>query len=535
MSFSNKNIISILSRKGYLIEKSSLTIQQLDKIKKDLIVQPFVKNNYGRRPEKFTTYLENEKRICVPKFYGLKVIGKPTKIIEPKYTKIKVKFNGKLKERQIEPFKKTIKGIKENGGGVLSIPCGWGKTVLALKLICDLKVKTLVIVHKTFLVNQWKERIEQFIPKAKIGMIQQDTIDTEGKDIVIGMLQSISMKEYDKSVFGDFGFVVSDEVHRISSKIFSRALPKTSAKYTLGLSATPNRDDGLSKIFHWYLGDMLYQKTQAGNKSVVVKCYNFKSGHSKFKEIINKYTKKASNSVMVTNLGEIEERNDFILNIIVLVLTQQKYIDDENAPKRQILILSDRIKHLEILKTKLDNMKICTTGYYIGKMKEEQLKESSVKDVILGTYPMASEGLDIPSLNTLILATPRSKITQSVGRILRKERSDISPLVIDIIDMLSIFKGQGYRRRSFYKKKKYRTEFYDVLDGDITGVGPGRKSKNNNALPDLAGTMIINNEPENKQLIDIDSDSDVANDGFISSSESDSESDSDKKSKKKHK
>lgn len=513
MSSNNKNIISTLSRKGYLIQKNSLTENQLNKIKKDLIVQPFLRTNFGKKAEKFTAYLENETRICLPKFYGLKEFGSPKENKEPKYHKINIKFEGNLIERQIEPYQVTLEGIKKKGGGILSIPCGWGKTVLTLKLICDLNVKTLVIVHKTFLVNQWKERIQQFIPNAKIGMIQQDIIDIEDKDIVIGMLQSISMKHYDKSVFKQFGFVVVDEVHRISSKIFSRSLPKTSTKYTLGLSATPYRDDGLSKIFHWYLGDMLYQKTQAGNKSVVVKCYNFESEDSKFKEVINKYTKKASNSVMITNMTEINSRNKLILDIINTLITNKQ----DNEPKRQILILSDRIKHLEYLKEEVDKMKICTTGYYIGKMKEDQLKESSTKDIILGTYPMASEGLDIPSLNTLILSTSRSKITQSVGRILRKERSDINPLVIDIIDMLSVFKGQGYKRRSFYKQKKYKTEFYNILDNDIIGVGPGKKSKNNK-LPNLSETLKIDiNLNEDNKLIDIDSDDQMDNDGFVSS------------------
>ena len=508
---SSNTISNIISRKGYLIEKSSLTNKQLAKIKKDLTVQPILKNNFGKKPEKFSVFLENDKKICIPKFYGLEEFGQPDKIIEPKYKKINVKFNGELKGRQIEPYNKTIEGLLNKGGGVLSIPCGWGKTVLGLKLICDLGVKTLVIVHKTFLVNQWKERIQQFIPNAKIGIIQQNEIDIEDKDIVIGMVQSISMKEYNKDVFGDFGFVICDEVHRISSKIFSRALPKTSTKYTLGLSATPYRDDGLSKIFHWYLGDMLFKGVQGYNKSVIVKCFNFTSKHPKFKDVINKFTKKASNSTMITNLTEIPKRNDFILDILKLILSEQ-----DNEIKRQILVLSDRIKHLELLKKNLDETKICTTGFYIGKMKEHELKESSDKDVIFGTYPMASEGLDIPSLNVVILSTPKSKITQSVGRILRKESSEINPLVIDIIDSLSVFKGQGYKRRSFYKSKKYKTEFYDVSDGTIINVGPG-KNKKNDDIPNLKTIMTIDT-----QLIDQESDSDKndsedINDGFVSS------------------
>jgi superfamily II DNA or RNA helicase len=218
----------MISRKGYIIEKSSLGTEQLAKIKDDLTVEPIINNNYGQQIEKFYVYSENEKRICVPKFYGLKELGQPEQYLEPKFDKIKIKFKGVLKDQQLEPFNITLNGLKEKFGGILSIPCGGGKTVITLALISALQVKTLVIVHKTFLANQWKERIAQFIPKARIGIIQQNKVDIENKDIVIAMLQSISMKTYDKSVFSRFGFVIVDEVHRISSKVFSRALPKTS-------------------------------------------------------------------------------------------------------------------------------------------------------------------------------------------------------------------------------------------------------------------------------------------------------------------
>jgi superfamily II DNA or RNA helicase len=508
--------MSLISRKGYLIEKKSISNELLNNIKNDLTVSPFIINNYGKKPDKFTVYLENDTKICIPKFYGIKKLGMPDKILEPKFEPINVKFNGKLMDRQKEPYKQTLKGLKEKNGGILSIPCGWGKTVLALKLICKLKVKTLVIVHKTFLVNQWKERIKQFIPNAKIGMIQQDLVDIENKDIVIGMLQSISMKNYHKSIFSDIGFVICDEVHRISSKIFSRALPKTSTKYTLGLSATPKRDDGLSKIFYWYLGDMLFQAQQGSNKNVFVKCYNYVAEHEKFKEVRHKYTKKPLNSVMLTNITEIKSRNNFILNILKIILTNK--LNKNDLVNRKILILSDRIKHLELLKDNLDKMNICTTGYYIGKMKEKQLNESAEKDVIFGTYPMASEGLDIPSLNTLILSTPRSKITQSVGRILRKQRTDIHPLVIDVIDLFSTFKNQGYKRRSFYKNKKYNTEFYSVLNEEIIAKGKNKKL----VCPTLHESLLINDDAINELLEEESSDDINVEDGnFISSDEED--------------
>jgi superfamily II DNA or RNA helicase len=120
-------------------------------------------------------------------------------------------------------------------------------------------VKTLVIVHKEFLLNQWIERIHQFLPTARVGKIQGSTVDVDNKDIVIGMLQSLSMKDYPADTFTSFGLMVIDEVHHISSEVFSCALFKVVTKYTMGLSATMNRKDGTTKVFKMFLGDVVYK------------------------------------------------------------------------------------------------------------------------------------------------------------------------------------------------------------------------------------------------------------------------------------
>ena len=101
----------------------------------------------------------------------------------------------------IPPCKETSCYFDTNKGGIITLKCGGGKTVISLYCITKLKRKTLIIVHKTFLMNQWRDRILEFIPDASIGYIQGSNIDVEGKDIVIGMLQSISQKDYELSIF----------------------------------------------------------------------------------------------------------------------------------------------------------------------------------------------------------------------------------------------------------------------------------------------------------------------------------------------
>ena len=114
---------------------------------------------------------------------------------------------------------------------------------MALKIISLISKKTLIIVHKEFLMNQWIERINEFLPGARIGKIQGTSFDIDNKDIVIGMIQTLYDKEYPSNAFSSFGITIVDEVHRIGSEQFSRTLFKTITPYMLGISATVERKD----------------------------------------------------------------------------------------------------------------------------------------------------------------------------------------------------------------------------------------------------------------------------------------------------
>lgn len=145
---------------------------------------------------------------------------------------------------------------------------------------------------------------------------------------------------------------------------------------------------------------------------------------------------------MITNIVTFSERNNLIIEKI------RELVDED----RKILLLSDRRDHLSLLENMIGTY--CSVGYYIGGMKESELIEAEKAQLILGTYAMASTGLDIPDLDSLILASPKSDIEQSVGRILRKKHA-ITKRIIDICDTFSVFFGQNYKRLRFYKKQEY--------------------------------------------------------------------------------
>lgn len=447
---------TILCKEGYLIPNNHKMIEE---IKKELTVTPIVPFQFSfikTKPPKIKVYQEYDEYISVPKYYGINKLGKPNKNKETIGEKIDIKFNGDLRDKQKEIIDIVIPHIKENDGGVLCLPCAAGKTVLSLYLASYFKVKTLVIVHKTFLLNQWKERAQQFT-NAKVGIIQQNKVEIEGNDIVIGMLQSIAKEKYTEEVFKEFGLVIFDEAHHAPSEYFSRALPIIASKLTIGLSATPKRNDGLEKILYWYFGEIMYKMKSNTNNTVLVNIIKYNLDHEKFKEYHLK-SGEVNRAKTINKITTIGRRNKYIID------TLQEVLEDEG---RKVLILSDRIEHLKSLKTRLDSREITTTSFYIGGMKQKFLDESAKSQVIFASYGMAAEGLDIPDLNTLFMVTSRKEVEQAVGRIIRKIDPNIRPNIYDFTDQLPSFVNQGYSRRRLYKKMGFEIKIIDVNNNEI--------------------------------------------------------------------
>jgi len=326
-------------------------------------------------------------------------------------------------------------------------------TVCALYLATHFKKKTLIICHTNFLIDQWIERINQYIPKASVGKIKQSKCEVKGRDIVIASLQSLAMREYDSSIFEEFGYVVSDECHHISAEVFSRCLPKITCKRMLGLSATLKRKDGLSKVFEWYIGKPVYEikRKDSEVKVLVKRYYDPHTSYSKEVKIWNS-PNKLNVAKMINNICGFSPRNYMIIQTLKEILV--------NEPNRKVLILSERRNHLQELENLLSMEKYTSIGYYVGGMNKQQLDKGSEADIILATFQLASEAMDIPKLNTLVLSSPVSSVEQPVGRIQRKKKEDREyiPLVIDILDEFSLFERQGAKRIAFYKKNEYEIE-----------------------------------------------------------------------------
>ena len=435
-----------MGQKGYTIYKENLDIDEQIFLRKDLEAKPYVPKSSLNKPKSFAIYRESHKKFYIPRFYGYENYGVPDEFRLTKGKKINIKFKGELRDFQKPIVDTYLKSAKTKGGGLLEIHTGAGKTVMGLKIIAELGVKTIIIVHKEFLLRQWIERMEQFLPEARVGKIQGSIIDTEDKDVVICMLQSISMKEYPVSLFSEFGLTVVDECHHISAEVFSRSLFKIVTKYTLGLSATMKRKDGLTSVIKMFLGDVVYKKVREGEDNVLVKAITYDIDDEEFNEIEYNFKGQVHYSKMIKKLCEFNRRTEFILKVL-------KNEIETGEKDSQIMILGHNKVLLHYLHDAIKSRNISTVGYYVGGMKEKDLKLSEGKKVIIGTYAMAEEGLDIKTLTTLIMATPKVDVTQAVGRILRRKHKQAT--VIDIIDTHSIFQRHWGKRRAFYRKQKF--------------------------------------------------------------------------------
>lgn len=324
-------------------------------------------------------------------------------------------------------------------------------TIVAIKIATELRKKTLIIVHKEFLLNQWVERIRDFCggEAATIGRIQGDKFEIEGKDFVIGMLQTLYSRSYPEEMFRPFGLLIIDETHRICSEQFSRALFKFSPRYTLGISATISRKDGLDTLLNMFVGDIVYHEDRNGDDPVCVRAMEFVSGDPEFEKVEYDFRGNVQFSTMISKLCEYVPRAEFVLRIVHDLFREN--------PEQQIMILAHNKNVLHYLHDAIRDREMASVGYYLGGMKERDLKETEDKQVVIATYAMAAEALDIKTLSTLIMVTPKKDITQSVGRILRMKHEN--PIVVDVVDTHDVFQNQWKVRRAYYKKCNYRIRY----------------------------------------------------------------------------
>lgn len=446
-----------LNNRGYVLYKSLLSSNDLAQIKEELTVKPIDIPGYGPESEGFRTFLESNNKLYIPKHYGLERFGVPKTMKIPEGEDIKLCFKGSLRQKQLDAVDLVLDACRDPSkmGAILCLNCGEGKTVCAIYMVGVLKKKAMIVVHKDFLLQQWKERIEEFMPGARIGTIKAQVLDVKNKDIVLASLQTLSMKDLDNEVFDGIGTVVFDEVHRTSARVFSQAFRKLNFRNSIGLTATPNRKDGLTKVFMWNIGDIAF-KSEKRKDNLLVRFLEYYKSDPEYGQEIFMYNKKPNVIRMINNICEYLPRIEFVVDTIKKIFQEE--------PGRKIIVMSDRRLHLELIKNLLDKA-LVSCGLYYGGLNERQLKESEGKNVMLCSFSFAAEGMDVKGLDTMILASPKTDVVQASGRILRTPAHErkYTPMIVDIVDNFSVFTNQAKKRYKYYKSCNYDIEDNDKI------------------------------------------------------------------------
>ena len=348
---------------------------------------------------------------------------------------------------------KAVEEALAKRNGILVAPCGSGKTQMGLALARRISKPTLWITHTRDLMAQAEERAKSIfdLPKEAYGEITEGKVNI-GTHLTFSTVQTLARVNLDNL---KFGCVIVDECHHAvqsykSTSMFAKVMNQISCRYKFGLTATPYRGDGLEKGMFALIGDIcsIVDEKEVKEKTVPVyeKWYNVPISTNSI-ECYNgdgtlDYTK------LITGLCNDEERNTYIGRTIV---------DIEGS----CLVLSDRLSQLESLMSFVSNFKNCdmvkATNTKKGKKERkeaiEKLKDGMI-DCLFATYKLAKEGLDIPSLEHVVMASPikdKSTVIQTAGRVARKAEGKTCGYVHDFINDMGILQGMAKKRKNIRK------------------------------------------------------------------------------------
>lgn len=359
---------------------------------------------------------------------------------------ITYKSNIKLFDYQERMCEKAINAKN----GVLVMPAGSGKTQTALEMIARLKLKTLWITHTIDLLNQSYDRAKTNFEEVGLGKIANGRIEI-GSHITFATVQTL--KSIDLQSYADeWDCVIVDECHRIcgtpaKAGMFYKVINKLVARYKYGLTATPYRNaKGTEKAMFGLIGQVIDEldKLVIGDRIIPATIVKVSTEFGEIPEECEETDGTIKYASLTTALAQDIKRNDLILNLL------------KKCKDNYTLVLADRVEQMYYLQKKLGYGNVID-----GKTKKDkrekaiqEVRDGNVK-VLFATYGLAKEGLDIPRLDRLILASPhrdKATIIQAVGRVERKFENKKNPICYDLVDKLQYFEGMYKSRKSYYRK-----------------------------------------------------------------------------------
>lgn len=419
--------------RGYVrIDRRTVASAMRERIKQDLTVVPFSTSSFQPDLNPIALWREEGDWLGIPRGHYL-TLGKRYGL-EGQFQfsagahDVKPNPPISLRPGQEEVISGCIDMMRRDkfGGAIAEAKVGSGKSVMGMEIARRIGLKTLIVVHSTVLMEQWLGEIPKFLPNWNVGRIRGEIFEVSGRDVCVGIIHSLSMKDYFPQFFEEFGLVIFDECHICSAPEFSKAFQKFPAQYFLGLSGTLKRADRTENVFKYGIGQVFSGIDIVKNMDPHV------------------YFIDTSFSWSAKYDMPLDQEKMHLVRALIASPVRNKIIID-NAIKaaksgRNVLILSERVPHVEELTVKLREALIGTgikVGMLIGSSKKKDREEAMLADIIVATVQLVGVGFNIPRLDTLIFATPAQAIQQPVGRILRLAEGKKQPLVLDLVDSMS--------------------------------------------------------------------------------------------------
>lgn len=363
-----------------------------------------------------------------------------------------VNYNANI---SLYPYQENaVESLINANGGILKSKAGSGKTRMGIATICRMGLKTLWLTHTNELLNQSYNSASEFIDKKLLGKITNGKMQI-ADGITFATVQTLSKADLNTLRY-EWDMVVVDECHRCSGTVnkatmFSKVLNNLAARYKYGLSATLHRADGLIKCTYALLGGVAHTVPDSVVNTMRVKIQRKDTGVQISRKCLDTdgtlcYAK------LINYLAEHGRRNDLIKDDIMNLYEKGKH---------SIILLSDRVEHLNEIKKRLPASYQEEVVILHGKIKkadrERGLEEmrTKKKHILFATYSLAKEGLDVPCLDRLLLATPIKDyaiVVQSVGRIARVCEGKSAPVVYDYVDDIGFLENMWKKRCTSYKK-----------------------------------------------------------------------------------
>jgi superfamily II DNA or RNA helicase len=352
---------------------------------------------------------------------------------------------------QREFFDNIESTVRKQGAVLLEAPTGSGKTVAMLHTIGKLGQTALVIVPSKALADQWtiEAKLHLGLEPDEIGLIQGPNMRWKECKLVVAVIHNLFQKEWSDEFYQYFGTVCWDEAHRLGAPEFSKTMPLFPAANRMGATATPDRKDGCMDVVTLHLGEV---GVRLNSDALSCECRVIRYSDP----FAHKYARLPL-PTLLRIITKNKARNEMIVDAVVRMFHKG----------RNVLVLSDRVEHLQTLQTLTvghgipkDITGLYVGGYKVGKVKKttgqgylREIRENPQYRIIFATYSMMKEGTNIPRLDAGIDATPRADGIQAIGRIRRPFPGKKVPVWFTPIDIaVPLLNAFGKTRLRDYQK-----------------------------------------------------------------------------------